>query len=961
MSDTGRRKSHEEMSLLNAAELKQLLDQCKDVELQDKEGADDYAYLEETIFPTLLPALVKLLERLEDMGLKDGHSNNQVEKFNSIRWLAEYMVRYHPDGGVFKHDSAYADHLKSLAAMRKEQRTERELLVKEKERMEEEEKLRQELERTEEEEKAKQEREEQRKIEAEKKREEENEKGENAVLAQAGPEYGSVVLKLRGTMMRLLSDHDFISAESTAAIESKLCKEACQFLAVNSHASFTAVGELLDQDNLFYHTAADKKEFVADDDDEEEEELDGMPPAKKVPDPEITVRDLPAKEEDVAYILKRGNGLTFETVVDEGQYKFIGDTKYTEGVYFFEEKRPGTYIAVPLLRAGVIAGVICGDTLDSIAGAELVETEHVLFHAVSVVLSEALDKAVWSLMDAKRTVHLARLTKLASDPGTMPETIAREIVEAVDVVFPGHLVSVGVVDTVRDMRLVFSSARNGSRERNKTVTPDSKEEQVFLMFDAKQQCKTTYTMDTELTRKLAVAVPLIKGENRVSAVLYVGADPKTGSISEDVEDLTHQMAAIVSPILLPPEENALRVMRILALSGVGNSAALYEMAAQLCIRYTGATEVMVAMAHGVGSIRVVRVSKGGDEADGPPAPFKEELAKLDTKPACAEAMESLKCVTKGGWIAVPLVAQTGARADCVGVMGVQCAAVDQVQERTLEGVAVALTSAMQVSEMRRKMAMCGEMALESLLKRAPTMPAAYLAYLDVSGRQVCARVLGEDIPGVEVGKVIEDTEAVQTAAIKREGDEAVFGLIGVPASAVKDLEIAMHEESPWDTIKDVAATMGEVSKVLSGEGLMVDNASEATKEREELLSTHFNAARFDLVTAATVSEVDLKYIDAVRTQKPYPVVIKIVQAIMYILGHQERDVSEWPKCKKLVTHHLFKEMRMIDVRKPLKVHKLKLARACIEDLAPHDIALEVGPKPLAIWKWVGMILDVQGV
>eukprot|EP00961_Rhodomonas_salina_P123926 1670327-Rhodomonas_salina.1 len=112
------------------------------------------------------------------------------------------------------------------------------------------------------------------------------------------------------------------------------------------------------------------------------------------------------------------------------------------------------------------------------------------------------------------------------------------------------------------------------------------------------------------------------------------------------------------------------------------------------------------------------------------------------------------------------------------------------------------------------------------------MPAAYLAYLDVSGRQVCARVLGEDIPGVEVGKVIEDTEAVQTAAIKREGDEAVFGtlhcmllladalgrvlthlgLIGVPASAVKDLEIAMHEESPWDTIKDVAATMGEVSK-----------------------------------------------------------------------------------------------------------------------------------------------------
>jgi hypothetical protein len=110
------------------------------------------------------------------------------------------------------------------------------------------------------------------------------------------------------------------------------------------------------------------------------ERLQTVPQAsnKKVPDPEITVRDLPPKEEDVAYILRRGNGLTFETVVDEGQYKFIGDTKYTEGVFFFEEKRPGTYLAVPLRRAGVISGVICGDTLDSIAGAELVEAEQVL-------------------------------------------------------------------------------------------------------------------------------------------------------------------------------------------------------------------------------------------------------------------------------------------------------------------------------------------------------------------------------------------------------------------------------------------------------------------------------------------------------------------------------------------------------------------------------------------------------
>ena len=50
---------------------------------------------------------------------------------------------------------------------------------------------------------------------------------------------------------------------------------------------------------------------------------------------------------------------------------------------------------------------------------------------------------------------------------------------------------------------------------------------------------------------------------------------------------------------------------------------------------------------------------------------------------------------------------------------------------------------------------------------------------------------------------------------------------------------------------------------------------------------------------------------------------KIMSAIMYILGHQQRDVSEWAKCRKLITHHLMKEMKMIDVRS-LKVHKVCL-------------------------------------
>jgi len=54
-------------------------------------------------------------------------------------------------------------------------------------------------------------------------------------------------------------------------------------------------------------------------------------------------------------------------------------------------------------------------------------------------------------------------------------------------------------------------------------------------------------------------------------------------------------------------------------------------------------------------------------------------------------------------------------------------------------------------------------------------------------------------------------------------------------------------------------------------------------------------------------------------------------------------------------------MKMIDIRSKLKVHKLKLAKECIAPLDAGEIATEVGPMPMALWKWVLMILAEQGV
>ena len=130
------------MELVSERELAKLLGEFQNTDLTDKVGKDDYAFLQETIFPTLLPALVHLSEHLEAQGVVPPPAGWKVEargaessqKVNPQRWLAEHLVRHHPAGCVFKHDSAYAEHLNKIAEGRKEQRVERERLVIEQQR-----------------------------------------------------------------------------------------------------------------------------------------------------------------------------------------------------------------------------------------------------------------------------------------------------------------------------------------------------------------------------------------------------------------------------------------------------------------------------------------------------------------------------------------------------------------------------------------------------------------------------------------------------------------------------------------------------------------------------------------------------------------------------------------------------------------------------------------------------------
>jgi len=592
----------------------------KGVERADKEGCHDYAFLEETIFPTLLPALGQLSERVEQKNMPPLPPAEGLppdpSAFNPLRSLAELLMRQHPDG-VFKKESVYSQHLVKVAAARREQRLQREMLITEQERKEKEEAMRQELERTEAEEKEKLAREEQRAAQLAQKLAARREASKKEAEEKVGSH--AKVLELREACLKIIADFDFATATDTAAVRSMIHKETCRVLVTESNATFVAVGHLdapgLAAKQLRYHTAADKKQFEIEEDDEPEEEAEGAEavekPPKEAPPPEITTRDLPPADDELAMTLKRGNGITWDTVVDGVPYedeegdekretptsKYVADVKFTEGMFFFEEKRPGTWLAVPIFKNGEVLGVICGDTLDSVLGSELQASEIPLFEAAAWIMQQCEDYAEWCLLDARREICTMRLKSLVKDPRTLPQDFAAAFVDSVDLLAPGMHVAVAMFDTDTDVRLVCNKTHDGTKNEDEAVTAEDTRGHIALIFDAKKK-REAVDQKTESEDVVATATPILDAKTFVPAVLYVAAAPTAKPPHEDVFDFVHQMAILAQSVLLAPAPNAMRVLSVLAAASIGDPQELHAMAALLCRRYTRSSEVFIACTHG---------------------------------------------------------------------------------------------------------------------------------------------------------------------------------------------------------------------------------------------------------------------------------------------------------------------------------------------------------------------------
>jgi len=702
------------MAMLNAREmhkLGELLGGLGDVERGDKEGCHDYAFLEETIFPTLLPALVLLSENVEKQDMPPmppaaGLPPN-AKAFNPLRSLAELLVRGHPNG-IFKKDTVYSQHLETIAAQRQQQRKQRELIIKEITRREEEAALTQALELTDKEEKEKIDIEARRLVEAEMKIEQRAVASATDAEENAGP--FKKVLQLRETCMQIVNAFNFSNTQDTTDVSSLIYKETVRLLCTDSNASFVGIGDLdapgLSATRLYYHTAADKKEFEVEEDEvgepqEEEEEAEAKP-AKEAPPPEITTRDLPPLDDEMALILKRGTGITWATVIDGEEHeneegdmtrakpkpKFVADAKFTEGMFFFEEKRSGTYLAVPIFKDSDVIGVICGDTLDSIIGSELAAEEVNLFIAASYIMQACLNHAEWCLLDARRKHSVQRLQSLVKDPRTLPAGYATAFVESMELLAPGTHVAVGMFDTDNAMRLVCNKAHDGTKTEDESVTAEDTRAHVASLFDAKTKREACLHKTENDEKVVSAAVPVMNANNLVHAVLYMASDLKAKPPHEDVIDFVIEAARLAQPILLAPAPNAMRMLTVLASSGIGDTDELYQTASLLCKRYTEVAEVFIACNHGNGGLRVLH--QVGSKMDSVVA--RTEYSAVD------EAMRTQTAISGSGFVAAPLVRKgvdgVSASFGCVALHSGELTA-DKMA--AFEGVAAALSAALEVS------------------------------------------------------------------------------------------------------------------------------------------------------------------------------------------------------------------------------------------------------------------------
>mmetsp|Transcript_30285 Transcript_30285/g.97496 ORF Transcript_30285/g.97496 Transcript_30285/m.97496 type:complete len:345 (-) Transcript_30285:1414-2448(-) len=315
------------------------------------------------------------------------------------------------------------------------------------------------------------------KSQAEKEEEEWNKSVLSGVKSAAGVKYQDEALSLSESIHQLVSSTSFNSMEELRHTQETMLKEICAFLVKRTNASFVAVARLEDSDTLHYKVAADKKDVIVDhDEDGNEENVEH----KEAPQPEITVRNLPPMDDDMAYVLRRGNGITFERVVDLNKGLCVTDVKFVEGMFFFDQKRQGTYLAVPIRSGKKVVGIISADTLDSLIEAELKDFEIPQFMSAAFILSAFMERSELLYRNQILKRRKESLTVMSKRANTLPDDMAQEIVSSIQEMLPACSCCVGVCNLTSQI-LVLSSSGPSWQGTCNGVVDETKEEHGLMM------------------------------------------------------------------------------------------------------------------------------------------------------------------------------------------------------------------------------------------------------------------------------------------------------------------------------------------------------------------------------------------------------------------------------------------------------------------------------------------------
>mmetsp|Transcript_32224 Transcript_32224/g.72379 ORF Transcript_32224/g.72379 Transcript_32224/m.72379 type:complete len:597 (-) Transcript_32224:128-1918(-) len=309
-------------------------------------------------------------------------------------------------------------------------------------------------------------------------------------------------------------------------------------------------------------------------------------------------------------------------------------------------------------------------------------------------------------------------------------------------------------------------------------------------------------------------------------------------------------------------------------------------------------------------------------------------------------------------------------------------------EAMMQALTDVLSSAILEVDFRRKFFIATESALSDVLEANESLNALTLSFPNFSGQHYLAKLVvrkggggGEGEEGylqqLHEGQAISSRDTLLLRQYPVTSSAGAVAFLGVDVRSHDNSLTHAFMPSVKEVLLEFSSQLSWVAEEIRKEGLFpsrlqslsLDDDSELLAmgslsysiAEQMWLRTHVPVARYLHANQQVQLHVQRSFLDNIRkldAQLPSSVT-RLVQGVMYMLGHKQSEVSEWSTCRKLVSPHLVKEMMIMDVRLRVKKHKFLLAAQAVETLDHPQVAMESGPAATSLFQWLLVMQEVR--